>query len=171
MWQFLRMVFQRLFLLKHISKASHSALSSWLTFSMAQSWMLESMWWGLVDAAVLQWQPLSNPPQKRPDGATPQCPHHQHSSSTRQNVSISCGTVLPCVKIFCCCPLPTAAALSEATITPKIAIQDFGKERLWRKLLKNALKNDPLWEMVYLLIMHLCISVPTSFSGLQQIIF
>ena len=59
--------------------------------------------------------------------------------------------------------MATAAALSKATITPKIAIQDFSEERLWRKLWKSALKNDPLWELVYLLIVHLCIPVPTSF--------
>ena len=41
MCQFLRMAFQRLFLLKDISKASHRALSSSLTFSEEESWMLE----------------------------------------------------------------------------------------------------------------------------------
>ena len=71
------------------------------------------------------------------------CLHHQHSSSSRQNVSISCGTVLPCVKIFCWSPLATAAALSEATITPKIAIQDLSQERLWQKLWKMRWKMTP----------------------------
>ena len=41
MCQFLRMAFQRLFLLKDISKASHRALSSSLTSSEEESWMLE----------------------------------------------------------------------------------------------------------------------------------
>ena len=70
--------------------------------------------------------------------------------STRQNVSISCGGVAPRVQIFCWNPLATtAAALSEATITPKIAIQDLWSDILWRK---NALKNGSLWEQAYLLI-------------------
>ena len=111
MWQFLRMAFQRLFLLKHFSKASHSALSSsWLTFSMAESWMLElgDVMEACVDAVARRLTMATAIPRTAPDGSyTPQCPHHQHQhpSSTRQNVSISCGTVLPCVKIFCWRPL------------------------------------------------------------------
>ena len=110
LWQFLRMAFQRLFLLKDISKASHSALSSWLTFSMAESWMLElgDVMEACVDAVARRLTMATAIPRTAPDGSyTPQCPHHQHQhpSSTRQNVSISCGTVLPCVKIFCWRPL------------------------------------------------------------------
>ena len=125
LWQFLRMAFQRLFLLKHFSKASHSALSSsWLTFSMAESWMLElgDVMEACVDAVARRLTMATAIPRTAPDGSyTPQCPHHQHQhpSSTRQNVSISCGTVLPCVKIFCWSP---RTALSKPTIMPKIAI-------------------------------------------------
>ena len=47
------------------------------------------------------------------------------------------------------------SAMSEATITPKIAIQEFSEKQLWQKLWKNALKNDSFWELAYLLIMPL----------------
>ena len=80
---------------------------------------------------------------------------HQHSSSLRRNLSISCGAALRCVEIFCWKPLATAAPMSEATITPKIAIQEFSEKQLWQKLWKNALKNDSFWELAYLLIMPL----------------
>ena len=64
MSQFPRMAFQRL---KDISKASHRALSSsWLTFSMVESWMPEPMLWMLwtrdVTMATARWGP---------DGANP----------------------------------------------------------------------------------------------------
>ena len=147
MWQFLRMAFQKLFLLKHISKASHSALSSWLTFSMASVVDVGGLdvmgACGCCGACVLQWQPLEHGTRWRHSTMSQHCLHHQHSSSARQNVSISCGTVLPCVNIFCWSPLATAAALSEATITPKIAIQDFSQKRLWRKLWKMRWKMTP----------------------------
>ena len=114
-------------------------------------------------AGVLQWQPLS--------------PEEHQMAVTLHNVSAlmstSTNTHRPPDKMYqspaapFCLALKSfvghRAALSEATITPKIAIQDFGQERLWRKLWKNALKNDPPWELMYLLIMHLCIPVPTSF--------
>ena len=117
-------------------------------------------------AGVLQWQPLS--------------PEEHQMAVTLHNVSAlmstSTNTHRPPDKMYqspaapFCLALKSfvghRAALSEATITPKIAIQDFGQERLWLKLWKNALKNDPLWELVYLLItMHLCIPVPTPFTG------
>ena len=98
---------------------------------------------GCCGACVLQWQPLEHGTRWRHSTMSQHCLHHQHSSSARQNVSISCGTVLPCVNIFCWSPLATAAALSEATITPKIAIQDFSQKRLWRKLWKMRWKMTP----------------------------
>ena len=112
-------------------------------------------------------------PRRAPDGCyTPQC--------LSTDVPTSTNTHHPPDKMYqspaapFCLALKSfvghRAALSEATITPKIAIQDFGQERLWRKLWKNALKNDPPWELMYLLIMHLCISVPISFPRPQQVI-
>ena len=108
-------------------------------------------------AGVLQWQPLSpgHGDQMAPIHTLSQHCLHQHSSSLRRNLSISCGAALRCVEIFCWKPLATAAPMSEATITPKIAIQEFSEKQLWQKLWKNALKNDSFWELAYLLIMPL----------------